>query len=405
MQIFDDIIVYGDPVDPGALAQIKVARQTASHAFLMADHHKGYSIPIGGVVAYKDAVSPSGVGYDIGCGNKAIKLDVKAADLDITDILDRAWSTLQFGIGKTNPLPLGVHAAILDDPLWKTSELLLANNGKLHDLARSQLGTIGSGNHYVDIFEDQEGWTWVGVHFGSRGLGHKIATHFLKAAGATDGMDAEPCVLSLNSDLGEQYWDHMQLAGWYAYAGRDWVCNSMHEIIALSVKRIGLRCTDTVHNHHNFAWKERHMQPHRSIGDWEEFVVVRKGATPAFPGQRGFVGGSMGEQSVILKGIASGESESIMYSTVHGAGRVMSRTQAAGKMNWKTRTRKEGGVISQEMMDGWLETAGVQLRGGGRDEAPQCYKRLHEVLREHENTITVTHRLRPLGVMMAGINT
>ncbi|MCH7903860.1 MAG: RtcB family protein [Armatimonadetes bacterium] len=386
MKTIDNIIVYGDPIDEGAMSQIRTTLKTAARACMMADHHKGYAVPIGGVVAYKGAASPSGVGYDIGCGNKAVKLNVIAGDIDVPKILDETWGVLSFGIGLQNAET--VEHELYEDPLWRESEFLRAKGGKMLQLARGQLGTIGSGNHYVDIFEDEDGFVWVGVHFGSRGFGHKTATHFLKQAGAKDGMDVEPCVLPLDSDLGEQYWKHMELAGRYAYAGRDWVCERVAKIIGGDV-------VDEVHNHHNFAWKEQHFG--------EEYVVVRKGATPAFPGQRGFVGGSMGDDSVIVEGVESTESEDIMYSTIHGAGRVMSRTRAAGKMDYRTRTRK-GGEVTEEMMREWIGKKGVHLRGGGCDESPHCYKRLDEVLEHHKSTIRVTHRLRPLGVMMAGGN-
>ncbi len=384
MQTIDGIIVYGDPVDDGAMSQIKTSLKTAERACLMADHHKGYAVPIGGVVAYDNVVSPSGVGFDIGCGNKAVQLDVLADNIDVPQVLDEAWTALSFGIGRHNDEK--VEHELFDDPLWSESELLRADHGKMLQLARSQLGTIGSGNHYVDIFKDEDGLVWVGVHFGSRGFGHKTATHFLKQAGAKDGMDVEPCVLSLDSDLGEQYWEHMELAGRYAYAGRDWVCDRVAQIIGGVV-------TDEVHNHHNFAWKEKHFG--------REYIVVRKGATPAFPGQRGFVGGSMGDDSVIIEGIESDASEDIMYSTVHGAGRVMSRTRAAGKMNYKTRTRA-GGEVTPAMMREWVDKKGVLLRGAGCDESPHCYKRLDDVLSYHDGTIRVLHTLQPLAVMMAG---
>ncbi len=150
---------------------------------------------------------------------------------------------------------------------------------------------------------------------------------------------------------------------------------------------------DLVHNNHNFAWQEEHFG--------EELVVVRKGATPAFPGQRGFVGGSMGDDAVILEGAAEGsiEQQEALYSTVHGAGRVMSRTEAAGR-----RGRKRGrssGRISREMMQGWLERKGVILRGGGLDEAPQAYRRLKDVIAAQGGTVNVLHTLRPLVVAMA----
>ena len=164
----------------------------------------------------------------------------------------------------------------------------------------------------------------------------------------------------------------MKLAGEYAYAGRDAVCDRVLAIV-------GAKEVESIHNHHNFAWKESH--------DGTDYWVMRKGATPAFPGQRGFVGATMGETSVILEGIDSAESKQLMYSTVHGAGRVMSRTQAKGKTNRKTGELVLGadgkpvkpGAVSREMMRDAV--AGVELRGGDVDEAPQVYKRLPEVPR------------------------
>lgn len=191
----------------------------------------------------------------------------------------------------------------------------------------------------------------------------------------------------------------------YAYAGREWVARKV-------VKLLGGQEMDLVHNHHNFAFKETHIVPEG--GGTAEYVVVRKGATPAFPGQRGFVGGSMGDDSVILRGTVVEEShdnESItklqqeaLYSTVHGAGRVMSRTEAAGKRKRKTGQVIKPGRISPEMMKEWLARMGVILRGGGLDEAPQVYCRLPDVLKAQGGTVEVLHTLRPLIVVMAGAN-
>ena len=153
--------------------------------------------------------------------------------------------------------------------------------------------------------------------------------------------------------------------------------------------------TDRVHNHHNFAWQEEH--------DGQRFWVVRKGATPAFPGQKGFVGGSMGDDAVIIEGIDSPISREALFSTVHGAGRIMSRTAAKGKfvkVNGK-RIRTEGLVRHDEMMK-WIAEKGVILRGGDLDEAPQAYRRLPDVLAAHAGTIRILHTLTPLGVAMAG---
>lgn len=264
----------------------------------------------------------------------------------------------------------------------------------MKDLARSQLGTVGSGNHYVDLFEDELGRTWVGVHFGSRGLGHKLATRFLGLAGGKDGMHVDPVVLDTNSDLGQQYLEAMHLAGRYAYAGRDWVCAKVASIL-------GATSQEETHNHHNFAWKENH--------GGKELWVVRKGATPAFPGQKGFVGGSMGVISVILEGVESADGRHSLYSTVHGAGRVMGRKEAAGAKKWKKvegTDRKQlvtvrEGKISRDMMRAWIEPLGVELRGAGTDESPHCYKRLPDVLAAHADSVRVLHTLKPLGVAMA----
>jgi tRNA-splicing ligase RtcB len=385
MKLINGVPVWGAVPDEGALKQIEVCKQTADKVALMADHHKGYAVPIGGVVAYKNAISPSGVGFDIACGNKAVRVDMPADELraNISKIMDDVFSTISFGVGRNNN-------EVVEHPLfeqhghqaWDTEAAK-----PLKRMAQNQLGTVGSGNHYVDLFTDERDRVWIGVHFGSRGLGHKIATWFLKAAGAKDGMDVEPCVLDINSDLGAQYLEAMDLGGQYAYAGRDWVC-------ARVAKLLGSSILEEVHNHHNFAWRETH--------EGEEYWVVRKGATPAFPGQKGFVGGSMGENSVILEGVANESAKYSLYSTVHGAGRVMGRMEAKGTFDRKTGAVKRPGKVTQDMMNEWVKSAGVELRGAGLDESPHCYKRLNEVLAEHGDSVKILHTLKPVGVAMAG---
>lgn len=382
MQFIDNIPIWGDLIDEGALKQIRVCAQTADKTALMGDHHQGYAVPIGGVVAYKGRISPSGVGYDIACGNKAVLTDADANDVrrNIKTIMDDLWKAVSFGMGRKNATR--VDHELFDDDAWK-----LRPANAIKDKARNQLGTVGSGNHYVDIFTDEQDRIWIGVHFGSRGLGHTIANHYLKLGGAKDSIDAEPLVLDEASNIGADYLESMRLAGRYAYAGRDWVCAEVARLL-------GANILDEVHNHHNFAWKEQH--------GGEDYWVVRKGATPAFPGQRGFVGGSMGDISVILEGVESPESETALYSTIHGAGRVMSRTKARGKLNYHTKKVVSPGLISREMMDNWVSGKGVELRGAGVDESPHCYKRLPEVLTHHAGTVRVLHTLTPLGVAMAG---
>lgn len=384
----EKVSVYGSPVDEGALEQIVRCskHEAVVGAAMMADHHLGYAVPIGGVVAYRDAVSPSGVGYDIACGNKAVRLDADAATVrsDIGKIMDEVVERVSFGIGTKNNVC--VDHELFDDDAWSIRAV-----STLKAMARNQLGTVGAGNHYVDVFVDHDDHVWVGVHFGSRGFGHKTATWFLKEGGAVDAIHSDPLVLPAGSALGAEYIECMRLAGRYAYAGRDWVCAEVARII-------GANIIEEVHNHHNFAWCERHG------GEW--LWVVRKGATPAFPGQRGFIGGSMGEDAVLVEGVESEEGPDTFYSTVHGAGRAMSRTAARGRFvkDESGKKQRQPGLVRHDEWMAWMDRAGVELRGGDLDEAPQAYKRLPEVLSHHAGTIRVTHTLKPIGVAMAGAN-
>ena len=383
MRFIDGIPVWGDPQE-NAVLQMKNCAGEAESCALMADHHLGYAVPIGGVVAYEGRVSPSGVGFDIACGNKAVRLDCDHGDIrkNIPSIMDEIWKSLSFGVGRVNRESVD-HDLFDDDPAWK-----IPAAERLKPVAKKQLGTIGSGNHYVDLFSDERERIWAGVHFGSRGLGHKLASHFIKAGGGRNGMHVDPVLLDVETELGAEYVACMKLAGRYAYAGRDWVCQKVASIL-------GAEILEEVHNHHNFSWEEEH--------DGRRLWVVRKGATPAFPGQKGFVGGSMGDRSVILEGVDSKESKKALYSTVHGAGRVMSRTRAAGKTRFRKgkRVRISAGEISRDMMLAWVRGMGVELRGAGPDESPHCYKRLPEVLDAHRGTIRILHTLDPIGVAMA----
>jgi tRNA-splicing ligase RtcB (3'-phosphate/5'-hydroxy nucleic acid ligase) len=414
------------PVDERSLDQLKRCMQAGDAEFgvLCADHHPGYSQPIGGGLAYEGYISPSGVGYDIGCGNKAARTELTRADLDarggVEAIMREITQRISFGMGV--PARERVDHPVLD----KIRYAEFAPQRKLVQTAESQLGTVGSGNHYVNLMEDEEGRIWVGVHFGSRGFGHKTASGFLALAQglpfdgrATEGeMDAPPVLFLVDSELGESYIAAMELAGQYAHAGRDVVVDKVLEIL-------GAEAVHEVHNHHNFAWRESHFG--------RTYWVIRKGCTPARPGQEGFVGGSMGDESVILEGVESPENEQALYSTVHGAGRVMSRTQAAGRVRRRKRFAcrnrdcpnvvEEGvcpdhpdtGVkkvwVEEQLKPGRVDWPAVQARlreqgivliGGGADEAPEVYKRLPEVLGAHAGSIRVKHTLRPLGVAMAG---
>jgi tRNA-splicing ligase RtcB len=246
-------------------------------------------------------------------------------------------------------------------------------------------------------------------------------------------MDSPPVLLEVGTELGDSYIAAMELAGEYAYAGRDVVVTKVLEILSAEP-------VHEVHNHHNFAWREQHQG--------RSYWVIRKGCTPARPGQEGFVGGSMGDESVILEAVDSSEAVDSLFSTVHGAGRIMSRTQAAGRVRrvkrWACSHRDcdrvfeidgvgphnpapKRGVcpehpdarvkkiwVEQQLKPGKVDWPAVQARlreqgivlvGGGADEAPEVYKRLPEVLDAHAGSIRVKHTLHPLGVAMAGRET
>jgi tRNA-splicing ligase RtcB len=230
-------------------------------------------------------------------------------------------------------------------------------------------------------------------------------------------------LFEVGSELGGSYVAAMELAGEYAYAGRDVVVDKVLEIL-------GARAVHEVHNNHNYAAFEEHFG--------RRYWVVRKGCTPARPGQEGFVGATMGDESVILEGVEDPENAEALYSTVHGAGRVMSRSQAAGRMRMasvyactvrdcdyavpakdyrgdgrcavhdaklkkmRARIQVKPGLVDWDAVRRRIAEQGIVLVGGGADEAPEVYKRLPEVLAAHGPTIRVKHRLRPLGVAMAG---
>jgi tRNA-splicing ligase RtcB (3'-phosphate/5'-hydroxy nucleic acid ligase) len=447
-RLSEKLKVFGVP-EESAVEQIENVLQDARavKGALMADNHKGYSMPIGGVVAYKDAISPTGVGFDIACGNMAVKTAINIFELGILDtsssdfhmqvdpdvlkpIMREIQKKVSFGMGRSREDV--TNQWILDHSLWANPIWIEIDKyfggSALWQKARAQLGTVGSGNHYVDLLVDTSGHIWVANHFGSRGLGHTIASGFMAKAAGLDFTDRvkeseEAVVLDTVTDLGQFYIECMKLAGEYAYAGREYVTGTVLDIL-------GTDAIQTVHNHHNFAWLENDL--------W----VVRKGATPLTT-QPAFIGGSMGDVSVIVRGRRLAAPEITNWvedignidSAPHGAGRVMSRTQAAGKLrNYLACTlcsfaerNLNGelfkGEVCPNCFKGTLKKArlrdtstaqidwdgvradltdrGIVVLGAGADEAPGVYKDLSTVLAAHSN-IEILESLRPIGVVMAG---
>lgn len=433
-----DLTVFGE-ADEKTLEQARncLDAQQGSIGVLCADNHLGYAQPVGMAIAYRERISVSGVGYDIGCGNKAVRTPLLVEDVDVPGVMDEIYDRIPFGPGEGG---LDADHPVLD----KIREADFSPQRSLLDKAAHQLGSVGGGNHYVDLFEGDDGKLWIGVHFGSRGFGHTTANGFLWVSrGKPFGTKGEckedlmgsPVTFRTDSEEGQSYLSAMSLAGEYAYAGRDVVVSEVLEIL-------GTEAEHEVHNHHNFAWEEEHRG--------ETFWVVRKGCTPAFPGQEGFVGSTMGEESVILCGARRGSfdvgtaveetelQQRALFSTVHGAGRAMSRSRAAGKQKkrWSCNNRDcdwfqpphthkpEDGkcpscghpTLSKrwvQMAEGEIDwnaehaqvtqVAGVELRGSGAEEAPGAYKRLADVLESQGDTIEVLEKLRPVGVAMAPV--
>ncbi|HTN05187.1 RtcB family protein [Agriterribacter sp.] len=376
--------IFGqEHIEEGAMHQMYTAAKlpVAVAGALMPDAHSGYGLPIGGVLAAHNAVIPYGVGVDIGC-----RMCLSVFDIDPKELLKKEnyfskelnEATL-FGSGKQFD-----HAAdheIMDRPEFEALPLLKNLQGR----AWKQLGSSGSGNHFVefgvvDITEKDEvlgidAGTYVGLlsHSGSRALGANIANHYTKIAKQKrrlPGEAANLAWLSLDEEAGMEYWISMNLAGDYASA-----CH--HIIHRKIVKQLGRKPIRMVENHHNFAWKEQ----------WEgkEVIVHRKGATPAGKNVLGIIPGSMTADGFIVKG--KGESTAV-NSASHGAGRLMSRSGAMQS-------------ITENALKQELKKYGVKLMGGGLDEAPFAYKDIEAVMQSQKQLVDVIGKFTPKIVKMS----
>ena len=373
--------VWGEGLEKGALDQMAAAVRlpVAVRGALMPDAHQGYGLPIGGVLATENSVIPYAVGVDIACRMKLSVFDIPGDQLKrLNDTLINALNreTL-FGTGAGFRRPLQ-HDVL--DADWSVTKI----TQHVFDKARGQLGSSGSGNHFVEFgtitFDKSDlgipSGTYLALlsHSGSRGAGAQVASHYSKLA-----RDLHPELppelsylswLDLNTEPGQEYWAAMNLMGQYAHAN--------HELIHQRVARsIGAKVIAGVENHHNFAWKETH--------DGKEVIVHRKGATPAAKDVLGVIPGSMASPGFVVRG--KGEPDSL-ESASHGAGRQMSRTAAREKFRWSH-------------VRPILEQAGVQLLSAGIDEVPGAYKDIHTVMSQQSDLVDVIARFDPKIVKMA----
>lgn len=378
--------VWGEQyIDPASFEQMDraVSLPVTVAGALMPDAHVGYGLPIGGVLATRGVVIPYAVGVDIACRMRLTIFPDKPQVLRAR--ADRLKKVLLeetlFGTGGEWKSNARAAHPVLDEKTWTETKLLRM----LLDKASRQLGTSGSGNHFVEWGEfelaQDDGATGLKAgaylallsHSGSRGVGYQIADFYSRLAMELHAnLDKELrhlAWLDLKSNAGQEYWLSMELAGRFAAAN--------HEIIHQRIaKAVGLKPLFSVENHHNFAWKEKHHG--------EDVIVHRKGATPAAKGVLGIIPGSMGDPGFLVRGKGHRGS---LNSAAHGAGRVMSRRAAFNSLTKKVRNE-------------YLLAAGVTLLGGDLDESPQAYKRIEEIMAAQEDLIEVVGRFMPRIVRM-----
>lgn len=377
--------IFGrEHIEEGALHQMyQAARLPISVAgALMPDAHAGYGLPIGGVLATDNAVIPYGVGVDIGCRMCLSVFDIAPKELAQKDgfFIKTLQRETLFGSGRQ--FDQAEEHEVMDHPLFGQLPLLRP----LHGRAWKQLGTSGSGNHFVefgvvevkekDAVLGIEPGQWLGLlsHSGSRSLGANIANHYTKLAKSKRRLPGEAsnlAWLTLEEEEGMEYWLAMNLAGDYAAACHDVI----HRKIARALGRQPMRI---VENHHNFAWKEMY--------EGRELIVHRKGATPAGKDVLGIIPGSMTAPGFIVKGK---DESAAVFSASHGAGRKMSRSKAMA-------------AITQKEMKEALQKHGVTLIGGGLDEAPHAYKDIELVMESQRALVEITGKFTPKIVRMDG---
>ncbi|HNT86234.1 MAG TPA: RtcB family protein [Candidatus Hydrogenedentes bacterium] len=372
---------WGENLDPKSIEQMNnaCALPVSVRGALMPDAHVGYGLPIGGVLATHKAVIPYAVGVDIACRMKLTALDLPAATID--DAPDRLRKAIE------QETKFGVGACFKDrrdhgvmDRDWTVSPITL----RMKDRAWAQLGTSGSGNHFVEFGElevladglaiPRGRYLALLTHSGSRGTGAEVCGYYSRIA-----MDKRRDLpresrhlawLDLDSHTGQEYWAAMELMGAYAAANHECI----HRHIA---RNLGVAALLDIENHHNFAWKETH--------DGMDVVVHRKGATPADAGQLGIIPGSMATPAYIVRGRGSAAS---LNSASHGAGRVMSRTEAKKRFTWDEARRL-------------LDARKVTLLSAGLDEVPMVYKDIDEVMAAQADLVEVLARFQPRIVKMA----
>lgn len=377
-------------IEDGALEQ---ARNLSNfpfifkHVALMPDCHQGFGMPIGGVIAVKNVVIPNAVGVDIGCGMCATRTHFKVEEIN-TELLKKIMG----GIREVIPLGFDHHKEAQDENLMPTSEHTEIVERE-YKSALTQLGTLGGGNHFIEIQKGDDGFVWIMLHSGSRNIGNRVATYYNKlaielnkkwASGIPDNWELN--FLPINSDEGKDYLKDMNYCLEFAYANRKLMMDNIREVFAKTLKESGFEFKAHPDNyfdpminiHHNYAAFENHFG--------ENVIVHRKGATKALPGLIGIIPGSQGTCSYIVEGLGNPES---FMSCSHGAGRKMGRKDACRRLNLEEEQKKlnDKGIVH-----------GIR-NIGDLDEAAGAYKDIDVVMENQKDLVKILTKLEPMGVI------
>jgi len=369
-------------VEAGALEQavnLAELNVTYKHVALMPDCHVGYGMPIGGVIGCVNAVIPNAVGVDIGCGMLAAETDFEAGDMKsglIKEILGETRGVIPVGFEH--------HKQAQDWAGWKSAPAECPPVKQEIESAKRQLGTLGGGNHFIEIQAGDDGLVWLMIHSGSRNFGLKIAEHYHRVAQKLCEKKDVPLTskdlawLPADGSEADEYLAAMNFALKFAAMNRELMMERFSGIVC---RRAHCHVTQTINIHHNYCAVEKHFG--------REVLVHRKGATSANRGQMGVIPGSMGTASYIVRGLGNPES---FMSCSHGAGRVMGRNEACRRLSVEECDKAMGGIVFGRWSKG---------RRGELDlsEAPQAYKNIDEVIAAQSDLVEVVAKLRPLGVI------
>lgn len=372
-----------DDVEDGSIVQAKNLANLPfafSHICLMPDTHQGYGMPIGGVLATKEVIIPNAVGVDIGCGMCAVKTNIESETLHPDTI-----KSVMKHIRAVIPLGFNHHKEKQEESRmpqkFDVDNLLVVK--KQYQSALKQIGTLGGGNHFIELQKDETGKLWIMIHSGSRNIGLKVAEHYnnvAKKLNASWYSSVDPkwdlAFLPFHTDAAKQYYQEMQYCISFAFANRQLMMERIQEIVGNDIP--GVEYHPLINIAHNYAAWEEHFG--------EKVIVHRKGATSAFAGETGIIPGSQGTKSYIVEGIGNPDS---FMSCSHGAGRLMSRTRAIRELNLEEEKRKldELGIIHS-------------IRGrSDLEEAASAYKDISKVMQFQHDLVQIKTELSPLAVI------